>query len=76
MFLPMGALNFVLSLFVKDVGLPDDNAAGKEQHPGENIEEIARKSEPEGTELDHNIPEAIPGGLSEKGGERSVEKSA
>jgi hypothetical protein len=66
MFVPLGALCFVLSVFVEDVGLPDDNPAGGEaRHPGDRLEDSV--SEEGSDELSsQDIPEAIPSVTKEK----------
>jgi hypothetical protein len=39
MFVPLGALSFALSLFVKDVGLSDDQTDEEEQRSGDDAED-------------------------------------
>jgi hypothetical protein len=69
MFVPLGALCFVLSVFVKDVGLPDDNPAGGEaRHPGDRPEDEEGSDEASS----QDIPEAIPSITKEKVGEETV----
>ena len=49
MFVPLGALNFLLSLFIVDVGLPDEKeAANGAQSPNANEDgDLNQRGEPE-----------------------------
>jgi hypothetical protein len=61
MFVPLGALNFLLSLFVVDVGLPDDakDTKGKTTAPGSSAEAVKVEGAP-AVITDQDIPEAVP----------------
>jgi len=61
MFVPLGALSFLLSLFVVDVGLPDDakDTKANATSDGSSAETVNAEEEPTAI-ADQDIPEAIP----------------
>jgi hypothetical protein len=81
MFVPLGFLCFLLSLFVVDAGLPDDGP--KQDSDANNTQtDVTSDKDSNGPETEPDVPEAIPtaekGRLEteKKGAEEIIEKNS